>query len=134
MKGAQIREECPQGLKPDFLGFQMSELKLRPPENHLWDGKDEGRAHPFIPQNRRDGAEEPKPQRVGHPSSYALVAPPRLDFTRLYGVLLRICFTDWPEGQSNGYGEYRTCRGSKRTTQGGLLQSTQRPPPGKATV
>ena len=41
---------------------------------------------------------------------------------------------DWPEGQSNGYGEYRTCRASKRTTQRGLLQSTQRPPPGKVTV
>ena len=43
-------------------------------------------------------------------------------------------FTDWPEGQSNAYGEYRTCRASKRTTQRGLLQSTQRPPPRKATV
>jgi hypothetical protein len=42
--------------------------------------------------------------------------------------------TDWSEGQSNGYGEYRTWRASKRTTQRGLLQSTQRPPPGKATV
>lgn len=36
---AQISEECPQGLKPDFLGLQMSEpfatqgeLKLRPSE------------------------------------------------------------------------------------------------------
>jgi hypothetical protein len=43
-------------------------------------------------------------------------------------------FTDWPEGQSNGYGEYRTCRASKRTTQRGLLQSTQSSPPGKATI
>jgi hypothetical protein len=43
-------------------------------------------------------------------------------------------FTDWPEGQSNEYGEYRTSQASKRTTQGGLLQPTQRPPPGKATV
>jgi hypothetical protein len=26
-----MREECPQGLKPDRLGREMSELKLRPP-------------------------------------------------------------------------------------------------------
>jgi len=30
--------------------------------------KEEKRTHPFIPQNRRDGAEEPKPQRIGHPA------------------------------------------------------------------
>jgi hypothetical protein len=30
--------------------------------------KEEERTHPFIPQNRRDGAEERKPQRVGHPA------------------------------------------------------------------
>ena len=27
----RMKEECPQGLKPGFLGLQMSELKLRPP-------------------------------------------------------------------------------------------------------
>src|ERR1700756_5301449 len=32
---AGIMEECPQGLKPRLLRLQMSELKLRPPENHL---------------------------------------------------------------------------------------------------
>ena len=26
-----MREECPHGLKPDLLGLEMSELKLRPP-------------------------------------------------------------------------------------------------------
>jgi predicted nucleic acid-binding protein len=30
--------------------------------------KEEERTHPFIPQNRRDGAEERKSQRVGHPA------------------------------------------------------------------
>jgi hypothetical protein len=29
---------CPQGLKPSFRGVLMSELKLRPPKNHLRDG------------------------------------------------------------------------------------------------
>jgi len=31
----RLREEFPQGLKPNFLGPQMSELKLRPPENQM---------------------------------------------------------------------------------------------------
>jgi len=35
MYGVLLREKCPQGLKPAFFGPQMSELKLRPPENRL---------------------------------------------------------------------------------------------------
>jgi len=32
INGLRISEECPQGLKPDFLGLKMSELKLRSPK------------------------------------------------------------------------------------------------------
>lgn len=32
INGFRIRKQCPQGLKPNFLGLKMSELKLRPPK------------------------------------------------------------------------------------------------------
>jgi hypothetical protein len=31
INGLRIKTEFPQGLKPGYLGLQMSELKLRPP-------------------------------------------------------------------------------------------------------
>jgi hypothetical protein len=35
MDGVCGEEEFPQGLKPILWSFVMSELKLRPPKNHL---------------------------------------------------------------------------------------------------
>jgi len=39
LRGVRMREEVSQGLDADFLGPQMSEIKLRPPEKSKMRGR-----------------------------------------------------------------------------------------------